>query len=134
MTGVAELQRVLEGAAFAAPYGFRVESAGDGECTLVAPFRETHERPGGIVSGPVFMTAADVAMWLAILSRLGPADRSVTSGMTTAFLSAARREDFRCTARIVRVGRRSIYGVAECVAGDSRLLSHHTVTYTRPPA
>jgi acyl-coenzyme A thioesterase PaaI-like protein len=75
-----------------------------------------------------------VATWLAILSRLGPADRSVTSGMTTAFLSAARREDFRCTARIVRLGRRSIYGVAECAARDARLLSHHTVTYTRQPA
>ncbi len=134
MTGAAELQRVLEDAAFVTTYGFRVEAAGDGECTVAVPFRPSHERPGGIVSGPVFMAAADVAMWLAILSRLGPADRSVTSGMTTAFLSAARREDFLCTARIVRLGHRAIYGVAECVANDSRLLSHHTVTYTRPTA
>jgi len=134
MTGADELQRVLDGAAFAAAYGFRVESAGDGECTVAVPFRESHERPGGIVSGAVFMAAADVAMWLAILSRLGPIDASVTSGMTTAFLRAVRREDFRCRARIVRLGRRAIYGVAECVAGDARILSHHTVSYIRPGA
>ena len=35
------------------------------------PFRREWERPGGIVSGIVFMTAADVAMWLAIKTQSG---------------------------------------------------------------
>ena len=38
-------------------------SFASGECTLDMPFQEAIERPGGIVSGSVFMTAADVAKW-----------------------------------------------------------------------
>jgi acyl-coenzyme A thioesterase PaaI-like protein len=34
------------------------------------PFQKAIERPGGIVSGSVFMTAADLAMWLAIMKSI----------------------------------------------------------------
>jgi acyl-coenzyme A thioesterase PaaI-like protein len=70
-------------------------------------------------------------MWLAVLSRLGVEDRSVTVEITTAFLSAAREEDFTCTARVLKWGRRLIYGAAECVADDGRVLAHHTLWYSR---
>jgi len=127
----AELRRLLEEVAFTRSYGFRLQAIGDGQCTLEVPFRATFERPGGIVSGQVFMAAADVAMWLAIMTRLGPRDASVTAGMTSAFLGAARREPFRCTARIVKLGRRLVFGVAESVGGGGRLLAHHSLTYAR---
>jgi acyl-coenzyme A thioesterase PaaI-like protein len=130
----AELRRVLDDAPFTRMYRFGLHSFADGECTLQVPFQPLFERPGGIVSGPLFMAAADVAMWLAIMTRLGVADRSVTSAMTTAFLGAARREPFRCTARIVKLGRRLVYGLADTTTIDGRLLTHHSLTYTRPPA
>ena len=98
---------------------------------LDVPFQPLFERPGGIVGGQVFMAAADVAMWLAIMTRLGASDGSVTAGMTSAFLDAARHEPFRCTARIVKLGRRLVYGVAESVSGSGRLLAHHSLTYAR---
>ena len=129
----AELRRVLEQVAFTRAYGFRLHAIGAGECTLDVPFQVDFERPGGIVSGQVFMAAADVAMWLAIMTRLGAADGSVTAGMTSAFLGAARREPFRCTARIVKLGSRLVYGVAESVADGGRLLAHHSLTYARAP-
>jgi len=127
-----ELQQVLSEAAFARIYGFRLHSIADGECTLDVPFQATFERPGGIVGGPVFMAAADVAMWLAIMTRLGKADGSVTVEMKTNFLSAAKQEDFRCAARILKLGKRLVYGVAECVSTEGTLLTHHTLTYFRP--
>ena len=65
-----ELQRLLDETAFTRQLGLRVAGLADGECTLEAPFREEFERPGGVVSGQVFMTTADVAMWLAIKTRL----------------------------------------------------------------
>jgi acyl-coenzyme A thioesterase PaaI-like protein len=77
------------------------------------------------------MAAADVAMWLAIMTRLGAHDGSVTAGMTSAFLGAARRESFRCTARIVKLGGRLVFGVAESVGAGGRLLAHHSLTYAR---
>lgn len=128
----AELRELLAETPFTRAFGFRVFSIGEGTCTLEVPFQGVFERPGGIVSGQVFMTAADVAMWLAIMTRFGKADMSVTAEMTTAFLSAARQEDFRCTASVLKWGRRLIYGVAECVNGGGKLLTHHTITYSRP--
>ncbi len=129
----AELRRLLEEVAFTRAYRFRLHAIDDGVCTLEVPFQAEFERPGGIVSGQVFMAAADVAMWLAIMTRLGSSDGSVTAGMTTAFLGAARREPFRCTARIMKLGRRLVYGVAESLATDDRLLAHHSLTYSRAP-
>ena len=126
-----ELRRVLAGAGFARAYGFRLAAAADGECTVEVPFDRSLERPGGIVAGPIFMAAADAATWLAILTRLGPADRSVTVDMKTAFLAAARQESFHCRARVLKWGRRLIYAVAECVSPRGRLLTHHTVIYAR---
>src|SRR5206468_6605502 len=92
-------------------YGFRLHAIAPGQCTLDVPFQPLFERPGGIVGGQVFMAAADVAMWLAIMTRLGSSDGSVTAAMTSAFLDAARHESFRCTARVVKLGRRLVYGV-----------------------
>jgi acyl-coenzyme A thioesterase PaaI-like protein len=67
------------------------------------------------------------------MTRLGVTDHSVTSAMTTAFVGAARREPFRYTARLVKLGRRLVYGLADTTTNDGRLLTHHTLTYTRPP-
>jgi uncharacterized protein (TIGR00369 family) len=126
-----ELKQLLHDVAFTRNFGFTLHHIADGECTIDVPFQEAFERPGGIVSGQVFMAAADVAMWLAIKTKLGLADASVTAEMKTNFLSGARRSGFRSTAKVLKVGRRLIYGVAECVDGTGKLLTHHTITYIR---
>ena len=84
------------------------------------------------MSGQVFMAAADVAMWLAIMTKLGIRDGAVTAEMKTNFLSGARQEDFLCRARILKLGKLLVYGTAECVNGEGKLLAHHTITYIRP--
>jgi acyl-coenzyme A thioesterase PaaI-like protein len=127
-----ELQRLLAGLPFVRSYGFRLRSIGLGECVLTVPFQGAFERPGGIVSGLVFMAAADVAMWLAIKTVLGRDDGCVTAEMKTSFLSAAKQQDFRCRANILKLGKRLVYGVAECVGLNDKLLTHHTLTYIRP--
>jgi len=124
-----ELEQLLLAVAFTRNFGFVLGGIGDGQCTIDVPFQAAFERPGGVVSGQVFMAAADVAMWLAIKTRLGIDDASVTAEMKTNFLGSARREAFRCTARVLKLGRRLIYGVAECVDGNGRLLAHSTITY-----
>ncbi len=127
-----ELRKLLSEAPFTRLYGFRLHAMADGECTLDVPFQAAFERPGGLVSGPVFMAAADVAMWLALVTKLGASDMSVTAKMTTAFLNAAKQEDFQCTARILKLGKRLVYGVAECTTSGGKLLTHHTMAYIRP--
>jgi len=128
------LQRLLMDSPFIRHYGFRVHSIAPGGCVLTVPFQPVFERPGGIVSGLVFMGAADVAMWLSLKTLLGLDDGCVTAEMKTSFLSAAKQQDFRCRARILKLGKRLVYGVAECVSLDRKLLTHHTLTYIRPGA
>jgi uncharacterized protein (TIGR00369 family) len=126
------LQAALDQAAFVRYLGLRLRSFGDGECELDVPFREEFLRPGGVVAGHIYVAAADVAMWLAIKTRLGAADASVTAEMKTNFLSSVRSEDFVCNAKVLKVGRRLIYGVAQCETEKGALVAHHTVTYIRP--
>jgi uncharacterized protein (TIGR00369 family) len=130
---VEQLQALLDEHTFTRRLGARVEAVEDGACTLVVPHRPEDDRPGGIVSGAVYMHAADVAFWFAVKTVLGYEDASVTSQMTTAFLASARAEPFTCRARVLRAGKRLVYGTAECRAGE-RLLTHHTLTYARDGA
>jgi len=131
VTSREELSKVLAESAFARIYNFTLHSFASGECTLIVPFDESLERPGGIVAGSVLMTAADVAMWLAIMTRLGTDAMSVTTEMATTFLNSARREDVRCTARVLKLGKSLIYGVAECSTDGGKRLTHHMITYVR---
>jgi acyl-coenzyme A thioesterase PaaI-like protein len=125
---IEELNEILGRQEFTRRYRFRVTAAGDGTCELLVPYLPENDRPGGIVSGQVYMHAADVAFWFAVKTRLGTDSEYVTSSMTTAFLGAARGHDFTCHARVIKAGRRLIYGDAECRAGD-KTLTHHTLTY-----
>lgn len=126
-----DLEQLLATVAFTRSFGFVIAGIGDGQCSIDVPFQSAFERPGGVVSGQVFMAAADVAMWLAIKTTLGMQDSSVTAEMKTNFLRGARQEGFRCTAEVLKLGRRLIYGVAGCADSKGRLLTHHTVTYIR---
>jgi len=128
----AELRELLVTVSFNKQHGFQLHSFTDGECTLLVPFQKDFERPGGIIAGQVFMAAADVAMWLAIMTRLGSRDGSVTAEMKTNFLSGAKQEDILCSAKILKLGQRLIYGVSECRNLGGKLLTHHTITYIRP--
>jgi uncharacterized protein (TIGR00369 family) len=126
-----ELRDLLSRVSSIRHYRFQLHSFSDGECTILVPFHQDLNRPGGIVGGQVFMAAADVAMWLAIITRLGPSDGSVTAEMKTNFLSAVREEDVFCYARVLKFGRRLIYGTGECRNRDGKLLTHSTITYIR---
>ena len=127
----AALQKLLDRSRFLRPYGFRVLTANQEKCTLELPHKPALERPGGIINGPALMAAADCAMWLAIKARIGVDNDALTSELNTAFLSPAKGEHVYCTARILKMGKRRIYGVAECHGKKGKLFSHHTLTYVR---
>lgn len=128
-----QLQQLLSHeTAFTKAYSFVVAAVAPGSCTLSVPHLPHFERPGGIVAGQVYMTAADVAMWLAIKTLRGLEDPSVTSHMQTQFVRSARGEGFRCTAVVLNLGARTAFGTAECVSSDGQLLSHHTLSYVTP--
>jgi acyl-coenzyme A thioesterase PaaI-like protein len=127
----AELEHILETTAFTASYGFRLGPFSRGSCSLLIPYNPLYQRPGGIVSGQVYMAAADVAAWLAIKTVWGAADQSVTIEMTTSFLASLSQADFTCHSEIVKGGSSATFLVARCVSGDGRILTHHTMRYLR---
>ena len=71
------------------------------------------------------------ATWLAIMTLRGVAETWVTTDMKTAFLRSARQEDVMCTAKVLKLGRRTAYGTAECVGARSGLLAHHVISYAK---
>jgi acyl-coenzyme A thioesterase PaaI-like protein len=126
-----ELARILADSAFLKPFGFVLESCAPRECVVRAPYAVSSERPGGIVNGIVLMGAADVAMWLAVMTERGTVEQWVTTDMKTAFLRSARETDIYCSARLLKLGKRTAYGTAECRNAGGDLLTHHVLTYTQ---
>jgi uncharacterized protein (TIGR00369 family) len=127
----AALQKLLARAQFVRGYGLKLVSVSDAEATIAMPFRRSLERPGGTVNGPAFMAAADCAMWIIIKRHIGIQHDAVTLELNTAFLNAARRQTVYCTARILKLGKRIIYGLAECHDRRGKIFTHHAVTYSR---
>jgi uncharacterized protein (TIGR00369 family) len=129
-----EIRTLIGGANFVTYYNFQFHSIAKGTATILVPYRKEFERPGGVIAGPVYMAAADFAMWLAIATYTGvkETDSTVTIEMKTNFLSGARQEDFLCTAKVLKLGRRVVYGTADCSNAEGKIFTHHTLTYIRP--
>lgn len=123
---------VLEDTAYLRRYDLRVTRCALGECEVVLPYSEMLERPDGLISGMALMGLADVAMWLAIMTSRGMDERWVASDMSSSFLRGGRAEGIVCAARLLRVGSRSIFGVAECCGASSGdLLAHHSMRWAK---
>ncbi|MFM6985109.1 MAG: PaaI family thioesterase [Hydrogenophaga sp.] len=110
--------------------GLRVESMADGEATLCLPFDERLARVGGMVCGQALMAAADTAMVLAIVTRLGTRRPMTTVQLNTSFLKPLAGQDARVTARVVRAGKSLVFGEIDIVAtGDGQSVCRASTTY-----
>ena len=87
-----------------------VVSFGDGEATLRLPHSPQLSRVGGMVCGQAMMSAADTAMVLAIVTRLGNQRPMTTVQLNTSFLKPLSGQDALVTARVIRAGRSLAFG------------------------
>ncbi len=126
-------QEMLGELALARLFAFSVRQLATGLCVMEAPFDELFLRPGDLVSGPIYMALADAAVWVALMTIIGPVRMAVTSEMTTNFLHGAVRRGVICTARIIAVHDGLAEATASCVDDEGTLLTHHTATYSLPP-
>ncbi|WP_201555717.1 PaaI family thioesterase [Psychrobacter sp. 72-O-c] len=113
----------------------RVEAVSDKGSTLSHDIGIDELRPGGTVSGPVLMSIADVAIYIAILGKIGIVPLTVTTSLTINFLrkpSAEARIIADCT--LMKVGRTLIVGEVSLYSeGSSDLVAHVVGTYSVPP-
>ncbi|MDR9468065.1 PaaI family thioesterase [Marinospirillum sp.] len=104
---------------------------------LRLPVDTSHLRPGGTVSGPTMMALADVALYVALLSKIGPVALAVTTDFTCHFLNKPKSDKaLMAKARLLKQGKRLIIGEVELYSeGDTETLVAHVVaSYSVPPA
>ena len=86
---------------------FAVEEVTEEGLVLRLVVGEGHLRPGGTVSGPAMFSLGDVAIYLTVLSRIGPVALAVTTSATIDFLrKPAAGADLVCRTRLLKLGRR----------------------------
>jgi uncharacterized protein (TIGR00369 family) len=115
---------------------FVVERADPSGVTLQLKVDERHLRPGGTVSGPSMFGLADVAMYLAILSRIGPEALTVTTNCAIDFMrKPAAGRDLLAEARVLKLGRQLAVGdVMIHSDGHAEPVARASLTYAIPPA
>jgi uncharacterized protein (TIGR00369 family) len=108
----------------------------DGSVVVAHPVGEAELRPGNTVSGPVMMTLADVALYIAILARIGIVPLAVTTNLSINFLRkprADRRVVARC--RLLKLGKALAVGEVFIYSeGEDEPVAHATGTYSIPKA
>src|SRR5271156_1593501 len=111
-----------------------IESADGTSCLLRRRFSETMLRPGGTVSGPTLMALADCAMYVVLLSAIGPVGLAVTTNLNINFLrKGASGQDVLAQARLLKLGKRLAVGEVGLFSGDlSDPVAHVTATYSIP--
>lgn len=112
-----------------------VEAVGNDGATLSHDIGPGDLRPGGTVSGPVLMGLADVALYVAILGKIGIVPLAVTTSLTINFMrkpSAHARIIAECA--LMKVGRALAVGEVSLYSEGSRDPVAHVVgTYSIPP-
>lgn len=112
-----------------------VEAVDENGATLSHEIGIDELRPGGTVSGPVMMAVADVAIYVAILGKIGIVPLTVTTSLTINFLrkpSADARIIAECT--LLKVGRTLIVGEVSLYSeGSNDVVAHVVGTYSVPP-
>lgn len=96
---------------------------------------DAHLRPGGTVSGPSMFTLADVAIYCAILARIGPVALAVTTNASIDFMrKPAAGRDLLAECRVLKLGRQ--LAVAEALIhsdGGADPVARCSMTYAIPP-
>lgn len=113
---------------------FEVIEAG-AETVIRLRVDDSHLRPGGTVSGPTMFALADVGIYLAILSRIGPVALSVTTNATIDFLRKPLAGiDLLARVRVLKLGRS--LAVGDCLIfseGEAEPVARASMTYSVPP-
>ncbi|MGP9544626.1 PaaI family thioesterase [Psychrobacter sp. AOP7-B1-25] len=112
-----------------------IEAVNESGATLSHAIGIDELRPGGTVSGPVMMAVADVAIYVAILGKIGIVPLTVTTSLTINFLrkpSADARIIAECI--LLKVGRTLIVGEVSLYSeGSDDMVAHVVGTYSVPP-
>lgn len=113
----------------------RVELLDETGLTARLKVDDRHLRPGGTVSGPSMFALADVAIYLAILARIGEVALAVTTNASIDFMRKPEAgRDLLADCRILKLGR--MLAVGEVLIrsdGTEEPVARCSMTYAIPP-
>lgn len=112
-----------------------VEEIGKKTATIRHKISIDELRPGGTVSGPVLMTVADVALYVAILGEIGIVPLAVTTNLSINFLrKPSPNDDIIGVCKIIKLGRSLAVGEVSLYSeGNEEPVAHAVGTYSIPP-
>ncbi len=111
----------------------RLEDIAPMSATLRLTYHPRQLRPGGTIAGPTMFGVCDTALFVAILSELGPVALAVTTSASINFLRKPAPVDLIAKARLIKLGKRLAVGeVALYSEGESEMVAHVTGTYSLP--
>ncbi len=115
---------------------FTVDAASPMHLTLRLTVTDRHLRPGGTVSGPAIFALADVGVYLAVLSMIGPQALAVTTNCSLDFMRKPRAgADLIAKVRLLKLGRVLAVGDALIYSdGSDAPVARASMTYSIPPA
>lgn len=112
----------------------RVEEVSSGSATVVHEVGTAHLRPGNTVSGPLLMTVADVALYVAILGTIGIVPLTVTTSLTINFLrKPAPDKPITGICKLIKVGKTLAVGEVSLYSDrNAAMVAHAVGTYSIP--
>lgn len=120
--------------AFHPDSGLSIDTVEHGRAVVRLAFDDRHIRPGGTISGPTMMMLADFALYLAVLSAIGPVALAVTINFNINFLRRPEQRDLVADASMLKLGKRlAVMEVTLYSAGSDDPVAHVTSTYSIPP-
>jgi uncharacterized protein (TIGR00369 family) len=109
----------------------RLLEARAGEVVLALPVAARHVHAGNVLCGQTMMAAADSAMVLAIMTRLGSFRPMTTVQLQTSFLRPVPGDSglARVRASVLRMGKTLVFGEIHVTTAGDQLAAHATATY-----
>ena len=111
-----------------------VREVGNGGATVSHDIGPAELRPGGTVAGPVLMSVADVALYVAILGEIGIVPLAVTTSLNINFLrKPAADKGIVGICKLIKVGKSLAVGEVSLYSeGASEPVAHVVGTYSIP--
>jgi acyl-coenzyme A thioesterase PaaI-like protein len=111
-----------------------VDEVGNASSTIRHLVGDAELRPGGTVSGPVLMTVADVALYVAILGEIGIVPLTVTTSLNINFLrKPAADKSIIGVCKLIKLGKTLAVGEVSLYSeGSTEVVAHVVGTYAIP--
>jgi uncharacterized protein (TIGR00369 family) len=131
MVTIEQLQTMNHEVPFVKLLGIEITAVEQGICRARMPYDDQLSQYYGLVHGGVIASLADTMVYLAQTTLNGITKNTVTTNLGVNYLSPAKQEDLYAEGRVIKNGKKIIYGEVSITNASGRLIAHATATYLR---